>query len=267
MSADVLFWGGLALKMALTAAVVVAASVAVQRSGPFAGALITTLPTAAGAAYIILAVEHPPSFIAGSAIGTVAGNAVVAIFALSYAFVAQRHGVAVSLAIAGLVWLCAAAGLRLVQWTAAGTLLLNAVVLGVTICASAHLRGETSARRAIVRTWYDLPLRAGTAALVVAVVTTVSHRIGPFASGTLAVFPVVIGTFVVILHLHVGGKAAAAVLAHAQLPLVGLCFGFLAVHYLAVPIGVWWSFAAGLAATTAWSGALWVVQRAKRRLA
>ena len=51
--AELLFWYELALKMALTAAIVVGASVAVERSGPFIGALIATLPTAAGAAYII----------------------------------------------------------------------------------------------------------------------------------------------------------------------------------------------------------------------
>ena len=72
MSPELIFWYGLALKMVLTAGVVVGASLAVERSGPFIGALIAALPTAAGAAYIILAVEHPPAFIARSAIGSVA---------------------------------------------------------------------------------------------------------------------------------------------------------------------------------------------------
>lgn len=265
MSPDLLLWYELALKMALTAAIVVTASVAVERSGPFIGALIATLPTAAGAAYIILAIEHPPAFIAGSAIGTVAGNAVVAIFALSYAIVAQRHGVAVSVTVAALVWFCAAAALRLMQWTPASALLLNALVLAATIPVSARFRREALARKDVVRTRYDLPLRAAAAALVVAVVTTASHRIGPFASGTLAVFPIVMGTFVVILHLHAGGKAAGAVLAHAQLPLIGLCLGFLAIHYLAEPIGVWWSYAVGLAVTMAWGGILWAARRARPR--
>ena len=131
------------------------------------------------------------------------------------------------------------------QWTPASALLLNALVLAVTIPVSARFRREALARKDVVRTRYDLPLRAAAAALVVAVVTTASHRIGPFASGTLAVFPIVMGTFVVILHLHAGGKAAGAVFAHAQLPLIGLCLGFLAIHYLAEPIGVWWSYRRG----------------------
>ena len=64
MSPELLLWYGLALKMAMTATIVVVASVAVERSGAFIGALVAALPTAAGAAYIILALEHPPAFIA-----------------------------------------------------------------------------------------------------------------------------------------------------------------------------------------------------------
>ena len=267
MSSDLLIWYELALKMAMTATIVVVASVAVERSGPFIGALIAALPTAAGAAYIILALEHPPAFIAASAVGSAAGNAVVAVFALSSTVRAQRHGIVLSISVATLVWFVAAAGSRLVDWTPASAFALNAVVFAVTIPASARYRGAAVPREKIERTRYDLPLRAAMAALVVAIVTTASHWIGSFASGMFAVFPIVMGSFVVILHPRVGGKSAGAVLAHAQPALIGLGLGFLMVHYLAVPVGVWWSFSAGLAVTIAWSGLLWLVRWAKQRSA
>ena len=92
MSPELLFWYELLLKMALTALVVVLTSVVVERSGPFIGALIAALPTAAGAAYTILAIEHPPGFIAASAIGSAATGAAVSIFALVYTVLAQRRG-------------------------------------------------------------------------------------------------------------------------------------------------------------------------------
>jgi hypothetical protein len=142
----------------------------------------------------------------------------------------------------------------------------QALVLGLTIPASARFRRDTLSRKDIRRTRYELPLRASAAALVVAAVTTASHRIGSFASGVFAVFPIVMGTFVVILHSHVGGKAAGAVLAHAQPPLIGLFIGFLGVHYLAEPLGVWWAYACGLAITMAWSGLLWLARRTWPRL-
>src|SRR5215467_9246894 len=97
MSPDLLFWLELAFKMAMTAGVVVFISIVVERSGPFLGALIAALPTAAGAAYVILAIEHPPAFIAGSAVGSMAIFAAVAIFAAIYAVLAQRHGIVFSL--------------------------------------------------------------------------------------------------------------------------------------------------------------------------
>ncbi len=263
MPVDVSLWYALALKMVMTAAIVVVASVAVERSGPFIGALIAALPTAAGAAYIILALEHPPAFIAASAVGSLAAVAAVSIFSLAYAVLAQRHGIVVSITLATLVWLAAAAALRLVEWTPASAVALNAAVFAVAIPASARYRTATVPRSKLRRTRYDLPLRAATAALVVAIVTTLSHRIGSFLSGTFAVFPIVMASFVVILHPRLGGKAAASVLAYAQVPLVGLALGFLPVHYLAEPLGVWWSFAIGLAVCIGWNGLLWLAQRAK----
>src|SRR6478752_4844473 len=160
MLPDPLFWYGLALKMAMTATIVVVASVAVERSGPFIGALIAALPTAAGAAYIIMALEHPPAFIAASAVGSAAANAAVAIFALTYAALAQRRGIVLSITGATLVWFAAAAALRLVDWTAPGALVLNALVFAITIPASARYRRAAVPREKIKRARYDLPRRA-----------------------------------------------------------------------------------------------------------
>jgi uncharacterized membrane protein (GlpM family) len=263
MSPDPLFWYGLVLKMAMTATIVVVASVAVERSGPFIGALIAALPTAAGAAYIILALEHPPAFIAASAVGSAAANAAVAIFALTYAVLAQRHGIVLSIGVATLVWFAAAAALQLVAWTPVSAFALNLLVFGVTIPASARCRRAAVPREAVKRTRYDIPLRAATAALVVAAVTTASHSIGSFVSGIFAVFPIVMGSFAVILHPRVGGPAAGAVFAHAEPALFGLGLGFLTLHYLAEPIGVWWGFGGGLALSMAWSAALWLLRRAR----
>ncbi len=48
------FWLSLLLKAALTATIIVTASLIVERGGPFLGAMIASLPTSVGAAYIIL---------------------------------------------------------------------------------------------------------------------------------------------------------------------------------------------------------------------
>ena len=171
-----------------------------------------------------------------------------------------------SLAVATFAWFAVTAALRLVEWTAAATLVLNALVFAFTIPLSARYRDAAVPRDAVKRTRYDLPLRAAAVALVVAAVTTASHWIGSFASGVFAVFPIVMASFIVIMHPRAGGKPAAAVLAHAQPALVGLALGFLGVHSLAERIGVWWSLAIGLAITMAWNAALWIARRARLRL-
>ena len=262
MSPDLLFWSELALKMALTAAVVVAVSVTVERSGPFIGALIAALPTAAGAAYIILAFEHPPGFIAASAIGSAAATATVSIFAFAYSVLAQRRGLVVSLSIAILVWFAGAAALRLVVWTPATAFLLNLVVFGITVPLSWRYRTSGPPKK-FLRRPFDIPLRAITAAIVVAIVTTASTRIGSFASGMFAVFPIVMASSVVILHPRVGGVASASMFAHAQIALNGLWLGFLALHYLVAPVGVWWAFVLAMGVCVAWSGLLWLVRLRK----
>jgi len=250
--------------MVMTAAVVVITSVAVERSGPFIGAVIGALPTAAGAAYTILALEHPPAFIAASAIGSVAINGAVAIFAATYAILAQRHGLIVSLGGAALLWFAIAAALRLVDWTPLSAVALNAAIYAVTIPLSWRFRASAGPV-AFVRTRFDIPLRALTAALVVAVVTAASSSIGSFASGMFALFPIILGSSIVIMHPRIGGKATASMLAHVQLPLIGLALGFLVVHYLVAPIGVWPALAVGLVVCLAWSGLLLAIRVRQQR--
>jgi hypothetical protein len=262
MSPDLIFWYGLALKMVLTAIVVVVTSVVVERTGPFIGALIAALPTAAGAAYVILAIQHPPSFIAGSAVGSITVSAAVSVFSAIYIILAQRHGVLFSLSISLAVWFALAAAFRFIDWTPLSAVILNVIVFGVTVPLSWRYR-EAGPPKKFLRTRYDIPLRAIAAAIVVAIVTTASSRIGSFASGMFAVFPIILCSSIVILHPRVGGKATASMLAHAQIAFVGLSLGFLAVHYLAVPLGTWLAFVAGLCVCVAWSGMLMLLRLRK----
>src|SRR5580704_15362256 len=214
---ELLFWYGLVLKMALTALVVVITSIVVERSGPFVGALIAALPTAAGAAYVILAIEHPVSFIAASALGTVATAAAVSIYCLAYAALAQRYGLLLCLSVSLLIWFMVAGLLRLIDWTPLTAVMLNAAVFAVTIPLSWRYRASGPPKK-FLRTPFDIPMRALAAGVVVAIVTTASYSIGSFASGMFALFPIIMCSSIVILHPRIGGKATASMLAHAQVP-------------------------------------------------
>jgi hypothetical protein len=177
---------------------------------------------------------------------------------------AQRHGLLVSLGAATMLWFALAAALRMVDWTPLSAVAINAAVYAITIPLSWRYRTGGGPVK-FVRTWFDIPLRALTVAIVVAVVTAASSSIGSFASGMFALFPIILGSSIVIMHPRIGGKATASMLAHAQLPLIGLGLGFLAVHYLVAPIGVWPALGAGLAVCLAWSGLLLMIQMRQQR--
>jgi uncharacterized membrane protein (GlpM family) len=260
---DSMFLLSLLLKIAMTAGIVVAASILVERSGPFIGALIASLPTAGGAAYIILALEHPPEFIAAGTIGSIVSMAVTAVFALAYAHLAQRQSLVVSLTGAYLVWFGGVMLSRFVDWTIASALAVTAVIYAMTIVAGAQFRIEAKVRPKPER--YDVVWRTAVVSLCVIVVTLASHSIGSFASGVFAFFPVAMGSFFLILHSRVSGPEAASVAAHVQAPLIGLIFGFVAIYYLAVPLGVWWSYLIALALGLFWNAILWVGRRQLRR--
>jgi uncharacterized membrane protein (GlpM family) len=252
-----MFTLGLLLKIAMTASIVVAASIVVERSGPFIGSLIASLPTAGGAALIILAVEHPPAFVAASAVGSIVSNALVAIFALAYAALAQRRSLPVSLGLAYLVWFLCAALTRLVDWSVITAVLSNAVVFPLAILAGTRFRAEGAVKARVAITTADLVWRACIVTFCVVVVTAGSSLIGSFASGLFAFFPVAMGSYFVILHPRIGGPAAASVAAHVQAPLIGLGLSLLVVHLLAEPFGVWWSYALGLSVGVGWNALLW----------
>lgn len=261
MLADPIFWYGLSFKILLTAGVVVAASVLVERSGPFVGSLIASLPTAGGAAMIILAFEHTPAFIAQSAVGSLIANAACAVFALTYAALAQRRSLACSLGSAFGVWFFVVALSRLFDWSAAGAAALNAVVFPLAIWLAQHLRVDGGRRGKIALTAGDLVWRTAVVTLVVVVVTVASHSIGSLASGIFAFFPVAMGSFLIILHKRLGGPAAASVAAHVLTPLIGLSLSFVVVHLLAESAGVWWSYIAALTVGIGWNATLAIARK------
>jgi hypothetical protein len=152
--------------------------------------------------------------------------------------------------------------LRLVEWNAIGAVLLNAVIYPIAIAAASRFRIAGAVKRVEV-TSADLAWRAGVVTLCVVLVTAASSSIGSYFSGTFAFFPVAMGSFFIILHPRIGGPAAASVAAHVLTPLIGLGLGLLAVHLLAVPFGVWWSYAIGLCIGIGWNALLWALRQRK----
>ena len=262
MSADFHFILLLALRMVVAAAFVVTASVITERVGAVIGALIATLPISAGPSYVFLALDHDPAFIAESALASFPINAATMFFCLTYVVLAQRRNAAVSIGGGIAVWIALAALERLVPWSLTSGLIANAVTFAV--CLPLFTRFQHVKMPLITRRWYDIPLRATMVASLVAIVTVLSRWVGPFVSGTIALFPVVLTSMTVILHPRIGGPATAAVIANGGWGMMGFGVAIAVLHLAALPLGSAAALSLALAICVAWNLVLWWLGRRKR---
>jgi hypothetical protein len=255
MSPDLAFIFTLALRMAVTAAFVVTASVITERSGPVIGALVATLPISAGPAYVFLALDHDAAFIAEGALASLPINAATIWLALSYVVLAQRHNALASCCGAVAVWITLALLAQSVHWSLAGGLLANAVTFA--ICLPLMRRFRHARMPLITRRWYDIPLRASLVATLVATVVTLSGWVGPGISGTIALFPVVFTSMMLILHPRIGGKPTAAVIANGGWGLIGFGIAIAVLHVMAPRLGSAVALSLALITCVSWNLGLW----------
>lgn len=249
----------LGLKLIAAAAVVLVAAFLVERSGPFVGAMIVTLPISTGPAYVFLAMEHPPEFLATTALSSLVANAATPVFMAVYARLAGRHGVIVSIGAALMVWAAIVAGSWFVDWTLPRAILLNVVLYGM---GGLLLRGipDVKAARAGQRRWWDLPLRAFTVMALCGSVLLVAHLIGPRAAGLVALAPMGFVSMALVVHPRAGGPVSASVFANALPGMLGFVGALFTVHIGIVSLGAWLGLCAALAVSMAWNGMLVLIK-------
>jgi hypothetical protein len=255
MSPELIFILTLGLRMAITAAFVVSASVITERSGPVIGALIATLPISAGPSYVFLALDHDASFIAQGALSSLPINAATIFLGLTYVVLAQRYSALVSCGAAVAVWIVLALMVRTVHWSLAGGLLVNAVAF--SICVPILQRFRHVKMPLITRRWYDIPLRASLVATLVATVVTLSGWVGPVISGILALFPLVFTSMMLILHPRIGGPPTAAVIANSGWGLIGFGLAIAVLHVAVLHFGSAIGLSLALMTGIGWNLVLW----------
>jgi hypothetical protein len=263
MSPDLAFILTLALRMAVTAAFVVSASVITERAGPVIGALVATLPISAGPSYVFLALDHDSAFIAEGALASLPINAATIFLGLTYVVLAQRYNAFVSWGGGAVVWIVLAALSRTIHWSLVSGVAVNIVAFAICIPLLARYRHVRMPL--ITRRWYDIPLRAALVATLVATVVTLSGWVGPDISGVIAIFPVVFSSMMLILHPRIGGPATAAVVANGGWGLLGFGAGIAVLHVAVLKFGSPIGLSLALATCVSWNLVLWWIGR--RRLA
>jgi hypothetical protein len=259
MSPELLFWLSLLLKMVVTAGFVVGAAMVTERVGPVIGALVATLPIAAGPSYFFLALDHDAQFIAQSALGSIAAHSATGVFALVYVLLAQRFGMAISVAGAVGSWFAAALLMRSVEWTFVGVASVNLAVYAVCLALTARYRNVPMPP--VKRQWYDVPLRAVMVAALVAAVVGSSGTVGPTFTGLLAIYPIVMTCLMLIFHPRAGGPATAALIANTMWGLVGFSACLFTLHLATVPLGKAAGLILALTVSIVWNLGLWSLRR------
>jgi hypothetical protein len=257
------FWLTLLAKMLASAALVVGASLLVERAGPLVGAMIATLPISAGPNYVYLAMEHGPAFLAESAVASLSANAATGVFTVAYAALAQTRGLGQSLGGAYLVWALTILLVTRVGWTLPSVIALNVAVYAACIAAAARFRQARPARMA-GRRWWDLPLRALAVMALVATVVLTGRLIGPQAAGITALVPMVLTSLVLICHDRLGGPATAAVMAHSLPGMIGFTMAVIVLAVAVVPLGAARALGLALAVSVGWNALLICAQRLQR---
>jgi len=254
------FWLALLLKMSASALLVVTASLVVERSGPLAGALIATLPLSAGPNYAYLALDHGPVFLAEVARIGMQVNIGNAFFVLAYAAVApgRRLGPAALAGFAG--WGGAVFVVRMIDPGFATTIGLSFIVFTGAYLAIRRKIGDERPPPA-PRTPFDLPLRAGTVMLLVALVVISGRLAGPALAGVLAILPMVLSSLVIILHPRIGGAATAQVMLNGFPGLFGFGLAVACVSVAPIPFGSAPALTAGLITAVMWNTACLIIAR------
>jgi len=247
-------WFSLLIKIAVTAVTVIAAAIAAEKSGPFWGGLVVGLPTSAGPAYVMLAIEYDDAFLAVSALNSLAGNTGAVIFLLLLVYVAPRLSVAATLALVTGVWLVIAWAVGQIAWSLPGAVAINVVVLGGALLLTRDVPAGPPTGRPIQRQWYDLPMRGAVVGVFVAVVVTLGQVIGPRATGIISVYPITLTSLVLIAMPRLGGQTTAATMASIIRSMIGFSAGFLLITMTVQPWGATLSLTAALMVMIGWAG-------------
>ena len=255
------------IRAGITAAIVVAATLAAERGGPFWGGLFAAFPVSAGPTFVMLAMEHDAAFVADAAIVAAAGVAAVAPYLVLATHLALKRNVVVTLLGALLAWFAAALPMMWVEWQLWSAAALCLAVFPVAFWLTRSISEMEYTPKPLEPRWYDIPVRALAVGVFVAVVVGLSNVLGSAGSGLGAVFPITFSSVTVILHLRLGGPAAAKTLASGLRTVSGMAPVLLIMALAVTQWGAVIGLSLALACSTCYAAVLIVIEMRKKRLA
>ncbi|MCC7273239.1 MAG: hypothetical protein IT561_11275 [Alphaproteobacteria bacterium] len=257
--------GLLLAKMILTGAVVVAASVIAERSGPLLGGVIISLPISSGPAVFFVALQSDDRFVAESVLYSLGMASAIAVFLLVYPRLAVRHGPLLSIAGALVAWGLVGIVVERIPFTLPGALLTTLTAFAIAIWAP-RPAGLRPPPRPVGISGGELLSRALITGAIVAGVVTISAAIGPRATGVLMSFPAAFTSIAYIMQRRYGGGAAAATLLASTVGMLSFVCYLVALYLLAEPLGALPALGAALCVAAAASTVIALVGRRRAAL-
>ena len=265
--------------MTVATVLVVAGKVSRRGAGLLAGLPVITLPALVGLAH-----DQGVDFVARSVSGSAAVCVMAPGLAITFVVLARRHGMAISLAGAAVVGGLAVSAMQAVDgrpllalalaavscivakgWMgAAGAgpcaagqkLLSDAAATTTPVQGAVHLAAHVAApRRRTGEPW----LTAAIAGAVVAAMSLLASRLGPYWSGVLSSLPVILVLSLLRLQRTAGVAALPAFVAGY---VVGMLANAVFLCCFALTVAAWGPAGAGLVAALAGAAAAWALGRA-----
>ncbi|MBV8064354.1 MAG: hypothetical protein JOY73_02385 [Actinobacteria bacterium] len=228
----------LALKLVLTPAVMVGATLAGRRWGGAVSGWLIGLPLTSGPLVLVLALEHGRHFAARTATGSLSGAVAEAAFCVGWAFGGRAPLLAASLGFA------AAAAL-------VHELPLAALVplAPVALLAGLRLLPPFPERTGAVRTpRWDLPVRVVVAVTAIVTLSALATTIGARLTGLLAVYPLYSAVLASFAQRLEGRAAAVGLLRGLLLGLFSFAAFYSVLAFSLGRVGIGPAFVAAIAA-------------------
>lgn len=258
MSAD----GVLLLKVIVTPALVLAASLAGRHWGQAVAGWLVGLPLTSAPVAFFLALDQGAGFVPDVATGVLTGAASQAAFCVAFGWTIMRMQWPAAMAIGLMVFALVATAIRLAGLAFPSVLVVTCLTMAV--CFWLMPRHNLARLQELIYPRWDLPARMLVATLLVVGLTAMAHWTGAWLSGVLATVPVFGGVLAVFAYRHQGPGAALQVVWGFFLGLFAVVGFFFVLGNLIAPLGIAASFLLAVATALAVQGCtLFVMRRAE----
>lgn len=237
--------GLLVIKAIVSVGIVVGLSIAAERAGPRLAGLLIGLPLGAGMVVIFTGYEQGADFAAAAAVHMVPGFLTTVVFIYIYSLIAAREDKG---GFRGVLMptLGAHVGYGFAAWLMSQfhlSLAVSIPLLAVGVVIGHYVMASLPDKPIVARVtfgWKVLAFRAGMAATVIVIITSIAGKVGPQWTGILTAYPITLLPLILVLHITYAGAEVAAVLKHVPFALISVA-SYCTAIVIAVPVlGLWW---------------------------